>query len=165
MRKNNLLNRIFFKEEIRKNMEDAVLKHTLSKNGARIINAINKCDSLEELLSIHKEAWIVGFQNENLGPDKYGMFRTENIPTMQPSEVFLGGIWGLFTHAIPFWEERKSQPYYNIDGRNNFNIVPKTRLYDIVLDQYKRLLISNFEDIWNKAEQLLVVYKKAGYVK
>lgn len=111
MRKNNLLNRIFFKEEIRKNMEDAVLKHTLSKNGAHIVNAINKCDSLEELLSIHKEAWIVGFQNENLGPDKYGMFRTENIPTMQPSEVFLGGIWGLFTHAIPFWEERKSQPY------------------------------------------------------
>lgn len=161
MKKNNLWNRIFFKEEIRKNMEDAVLKHTLSKNGARIVNAINKCDSLEELLSIHKEAWIVGFQNENLGPDKYGMFRTENIPTMQPSEVFLGGIWGLFTHAIPFWEERKSQPY----GCNGFNMDPEISLYGIVLDQYKRLLISNIEDIWNKAEQLLVVYKKAGYLK
>lgn len=142
-------------------MEDAVLKHTLSKNGARIVNAINKCGSLEELLSIHKEAWIVGFQNENLGPDKYGMFRTESIPTMQPSEVFLGNICGLFTHAIPFWEKRKSQPY----GYNGFNINPKTRLYDIVLNQYKRLLISNIEYIWNKAEQLLVVYKKAGYVK
>lgn len=161
MKKNNLWNRIFFKEEIRKNMEDAVLKHTLSKNGARIVNAINKCGSLEELLSIHKEAWIVGFQNENLGPDKYGMFRTENIPTMQPSEVFLGGIWGLFTHAIPFWEERKSQPY----GCNDFNMDPEISLYDIVLDQYKRLLISNIEYIWNKAEQLLVVYKKAGYLK
>ena len=156
MKKNNLWNRIFFKEEIRKNMEDAVLKHTLSKNGARIVNAINKCDSLEELLSIHKETWIVGFQNENLGPDKYGMFRTENIPTMQPSEVFLGGIWGLFTHAIPFWEERKSQPY----GCNGFNMDPEISLYGIVLDQYKRLLISNIEYIWNKAEQLLVVYKK-----
>lgn len=142
-------------------MEDAVLKHTLSKNGARIINTIKKCGSLEELLSIHKEAWIVGFQNENLGPDKYGMFRTESIPTMQPSEVFLGGIWGLWTYAIPFWEERKPQPY----GYNGFNMDPKISLYDIVLDQYKRLLISNIEDIWNKAEQLLVVYKKAGYVK
>lgn len=161
MRKNNLLNRIFFKEEIRKNMEDAVLKHTLSKNGARIVNAINKCDSLEELLSIHKEAWIVGFQNENLGPDKYGMFRTENIPTMQPSEVFLGGIWGLFTHAIPFWEERKSQLY----GCNGFGINPEISLYSIILDQYKRLLISNIKDIWCEAERLLVVYKKAGYVK
>ena len=161
MRKNNLINRIFFKGEVRENMKDAELQLTLSKNGARIVNAINKCDSLEELLSIHKEAWIVGFQNENLGPDKYGMFRTESIPTMQPSEVFLGGIWGLFTHAIPFWEERKSQPY----GCNGFGINPEIRLYDIILDQYKRLLISNIEYIWNKAEQLLVVYKKAGYVK
>ena len=161
MRKNNLWNRIFFKEEVRKNMKDAVLQHTLSKNGARIINAVEKCDSLEELLSIHKEAWIVGFQNENLGPDKYGMFRTESIPTMKPEEVFLGGIWGLFTHAIPFWEERKSQPY----GCNGFNIDPEISLYGIVLDQYKRLLISNFQDIWCKAETSLITYKKTGYLK
>lgn len=161
MKKNNLWNRIFFFEEVRKNMKDAVLQHTLSKNGARIVNAINKCGSLEELLSIHKEAWIVGFQNENLGPDKYGMFRTENIPTMQPSEVFLGNICGLFTHAIPFWEKRKSQPY----GYNGFNMNPKISLYDIVLDQYKRLLTSNIENIWCEAERLLVVYKKAGYLK
>lgn len=150
MRKNNLLNRTFFKEEIRKNMKNAELQLTLSKNGARIINTIEKCDSLEELLSIHKSAWTLGFQNENLGPDCYGMFRTENISTMEPSEVFLGGIWGLFTHAIPFWEERKSQPL---------------SLYSIILDQYKRLLISNIKDIWCEAERLLVVYKKAGYVK
>lgn len=161
MRKNNLLNRIFFKEEVRKNMKDAELQLTLSKNGARIINTIKKCDSLYELLSIHKEAWFIGFQNENLGPDRYGMFRTENIPTMKPSEVFLGGIWGLFTHAIPHWEKRKLQPY----GCNGFGIDPEIRLYDIVLDQYGSLLISNIEYIWNKAERLLVVYKKAGYVK
>lgn len=161
MRKNNLLNRTFFKEEVQKNMKDAELQLTLSKNGARIVNAINKCDSLEELLSIHKEAWIVGFQNENLGPDKYGMFRTENIPTMQPGEVFLGGIWGLFTHAIPFWEERKSQPY----NCNGFGINPEISLYSTILDQYKRLLISNIKYIWCEAERLLVVYKKAGYVK
>lgn len=161
MRKNNLWNRIFFKEEVRKNMKDAVLQHTLSKNVGRIINAVEKCNSLEELLSIHKEAWIVGFQNENLGPDKYGMFRTESIPTMKPEEVFLGGIWGLWTHTIPFWEKRKSQPY----GCNGFGIDPKISLYDIVMDQYKRLLIYNFKDIWCEAERLLVTYKKTGYLK
>lgn len=160
MRTNNLWNRIFFKEEVRKNMKDAVLQHTLSKNGARIINAVEKCDSLEELLSIHKEAWIIGFQNENLGPDKYGMFRTESIPTMKPEEVFLGGIWGLFTHAIPFWEERKSQPY----GCNGFGINPEASLYDIILYQYKRLLISNFKYIWCKAERLLITYKKKHFI-
>ena len=161
MRTNNLWNRIFFKEEVRKNMKDAVLQHTLSKNASRIINAVEKCDSLEELLSIHKEAWIVGFQNESLGPDKYGMFRTESIPTMKPEEVFLGGIWGLFTHAIPFWEERKSQPY----GCNGFGINPEASLYDIVLYQYKQLLYSNFSHIWCKAETLLATYKKTGYLK
>ena len=161
MRKNNLLNRIFFKEEIRKNIKDAELQLTLSKNGARIINKVKKCDSLYVLLNIHKEAWLLGFQNENLGPDRYGMFRTENIPTMKPSEVFLGDIWGLFTHAIPFWEERKSQPC----GCNGFGIDPEISLYGIVLDQYKKLLISNIDSIWCKAEKALVVYKKAGYLK
>lgn len=156
MRKNNLWNRIFFKEEVRKNMKDAELQLTLSKNGARIINAVEKCDSLEELLSIHKEAWIIGFQNENLGPDKYGMFRTESIPTMKPEEVFLGNIWGLWTHAIPFWEERKLQP---------FGIDPEISQYDIILDQYKQLLYSNLSYIWCKAETLLVTYKKTGYLK
>ena len=161
MKKNNFWNRIFFKKEIRKNMEDAVLKHTLSKNGSRIINAVEKCDSLEELLSIHKEAWIVGFQNKNLGPCKYGMFRTENIPTMQPNEVFLGDIWGLFTRAIPFWEEHKSQQY----GCNGFGIDPGTSLYSLVLDQYKEILRCNFTSIWCEAESMLTFYKDAGYLK
>lgn len=34
MRKNNLWNRIFFKEEVRKNMKDAELQLTLSKNAS-----------------------------------------------------------------------------------------------------------------------------------
>lgn len=161
MKKNNFWNRIFFKKEIRKNMEDAVLKHTLSKNGSRIINAVKKCDSLEELLSIHKEAWIVGFQNKNLGPCKYGMFRTKNVPTMQPNEVFLGDIWGLFTRAIPFWEEHKSQTY----GCNGFGIDPETSLYKLILNQYKELLCSNFTSIWCEAESMLTFYKDAGYLK
>ena len=161
MRKNNLWNRIFFKEEVRKNKEDAELQLTLSKNGARIINAIKECVSLYKLMDIHKKAWIIGFQNVNLGPDKYGMFRTKSIPTMKPEEVFLGGNWGLWTHTIPFWEERKSQPY----GCNGFGIDPEISLYDIILNQYKLLLYSNLNRIWCEAERLLIIYKKTGYLK
>ena len=161
MRKNNLWNRIFFKEEVRKNKEDAELQLTLSKNGARIINAIEKCDSLYELMDIHKEAWIIGFQNVNLGPNKYGMFRTKSISTMKPEEVFLGNIWGLYTHAIPFWEERKSQPY----GCNGFGIDPETSLYNIILIQYKNLLCFHISNMWFKAETSLITYKKTGYLK
>lgn len=161
MRKNNLWNRIFFKEEVRKNMKDAELQLTLSKNGARIINAILKCDSLYELMNIHKEAWVIGFQNMNLGPDKYGMFRTKSIPTMKPEEVFLGNILGLWTHAIPFWEERKSQLY----GCNGFGIDPERSLYDIILSQYKELLYFNIGEIWSETERLLITYEKTGYLK
>ena len=163
MHKNNLWNRIFFKKEVRKNMKDAELQLTLSNNGARIIKAIEKCDSLYELMDIHKEAWAMGFQNINLGPDKYGMFRTESIPNMKPEEVFLGNIWGLSTHAIPFWEERKLQPY----GCNGFGMDPKTnmRVYDIVLNQYKNLLYFNIVACGIKTEQLLLTYKETGYLK
>ena len=161
MRKNHLWNRIFFKKEIRNNMKDAELQLTLSNNGARIIKAVEKCDSLYELMEIHKEAWAIGFQNVYLGPDRYGIFRTESIPTMRPEEVFLGNIWGLSTHTIPFWEERKSQLY----GCNGFGIDPETSLYDIILGQYKKLLDFNLVQIWNKAVISSITYKKTGYLK
>lgn len=161
MRKNNLWNRIFFKKEVRKNMKNAELKLTLSKQGAHIIKEIEKCDSLYELMDIHKKAWAMGFQNVYLGPDRYGIFRTESIPTMRPEEVFLGNIWGLSTHTIPFWEKRKLQLY----GCNGFGIDPETSLYSIILDQYKKLLDFNITQIWNKAVIKSITYKKAGYLK
>lgn len=51
---------------------------------------------------------------------------------MVPGEVYLGNIFGLNTHAIPYWEEHKEEKY------NDFKTV-----YDIVLLQYKHLLRSN----------------------
>lgn len=58
-------------------------------------------------------------------PDKYGVFRTKDIATMSPDDVFLGGIWGLFTHNITMWEL-----YKKIDEE----------AYDTVLYQYYKLL-------------------------
>ena len=41
--------------------------------------------------------------NQAICPDKYGMFRTKEIATMDPSEVFLGDIEGLWTHSLSYW--------------------------------------------------------------
>lgn len=71
---------------------------------------------------------------------------------MVPGEVYLGNIYGLNTHAIPYWEERKEEKY------NDFKTV-----YDIVLSQYKQLLRSNINYLFTVAKIELPVYKRLGY--
>lgn len=58
-------------------------------------------------------------------PDKYGVFRTKDIATMSPDDVFLGGIRGLFTQNIIMWELYKKND---------------KEAYNIVLNQYYGLL-------------------------
>lgn len=60
-------------------------------------------------------------------PDKYGVFRTKDIATMSPDDVFLGGIYGLFTQDITMWELYKKND---------------KEAYNIVLNQYYNLLKS-----------------------
>lgn len=60
--------------------------------------------TLEDTFKIHKQlgemhlAWSIA-----ICPDKYGMFRTSNIATMSMDEVFLGDVYGLWTHTLTFW--------------------------------------------------------------
>lgn len=73
-------------------------------------------------MNIHKDAWGSGFQNENSGPYPYGVFRTSNIPEMTITEVYLGGIYGLNTNSISFWEEHKNDKY----GCNGLGVIALT---------------------------------------
>ena len=57
---------------------------------------------------------------------------------MTPDQIYLGGIWGLFTHSIPFWEEDKEDKY----GCNGFGIDENLSLYEMIVDQYRKLLTS-----------------------
>lgn len=67
-------------------------------------NELKSHHSLEDILRIHRQldamhlAW-----NQAICPDKYGMFRTKQIATMDSSEVFLGDIEGLWTHSLSYW--------------------------------------------------------------
>lgn len=67
---------------------------------------------------------------------------------MTPDQIYLGGIWGLFTHSIPFWEEDKY-------GCNGFGIDENLSLYEMIVDQYRKLLSSNIRAMFKKQLPLL----------
>lgn len=95
MRTNNLFNRIFHKKELAELKKQALIYKKQLEHGVQIIAAIHKCDSLTELVELHKLAWANGFKNNNLAPHPYGMIRAANIGSLTPNQVFLGGIWGI----------------------------------------------------------------------
>ena len=159
MRKNNIWNRLFHKAEVQENMKQMSIYTKQCLEGQRLLNALENCKSLLDLISIHKDAWEVGFQNELIGPCPYGVFRTLDIPSMTPDQVYLGGIWGLSTHSIPFWEEHKEDKY----GCNGFGIDENRNIYNMLFCQYKGLLSYNIRFMLNMAKTDYTLYKSLGY--
>jgi len=174
MEKNTLWNRLFHSNELKANAERKQKLQKIVELTPRFIDRIGYvtyreddvdsakvtgATSLMNLLSLHKELWDTGFQNENLGPCPYGMFRTESIPTMKAEEVFLGDIWGLFTKNIPFWDK------YQGEGKTGggYPIYKYLTVYQIILGQYKRLLSSNVQAIAKDSEKELKELEKLGY--
>lgn len=156
MRTNNLFNRIFHKKELAELKKQALTYKCQLEHGVQIIAAIHKCDSLTELVELHKLAWANEFKNKNLASQRYGMIRSNSIEELTPNQVFLGGIWGLNTHPISFWEERKGRKY----GCNGFGLDPNTDLYTLILNQYKGLIVSNVQSLYAKAQNEYSKYKQ-----
>ena len=159
MRKNNWWNRIFHKVELRINQDDATLQTSLYARKDEVLKNLAQCTTLGEVLDFHKQIWKDGYRNRNIGPYSYGIFHTDNIENMKPKEVYLGGIWGLLTKPIPFWEEHKSDKY----GANGYGIDPEKSLYEMILNQYKSHLRSNIIEITNNALNLINKFIEAGY--
>lgn len=145
MRKNNWWNRIFHKKEIASNFSELTKVKSILAASDKLLYEIKNAATLEALLLWHKRAWRAGFQNKNLGPDKYGMFRTNDINKMTIDEVFLGGIYGLWTFPISEWDNTDEQSY------------------NIVKSQYQNLLSSNVDAIKEKALKDLKVLVAKGY--
>lgn len=95
---------------------------------------IRSCVSLPDVMKNHKAMMDYPIFDEvaleNIGPDKYGMFRTDNIENMSMSEVYLGGEDGLNTYSAEWWEARKDE---------------NPEAYATVVNQYKSHLLSNIE--------------------
>ena len=174
MRKNCQWNRLFHAKDVKANIEQKERAERLismapgylqeigevsyiegDKDSAKVTGAT----SLLDVLSIHKEAWANGFQNEKIGPCSHGMYRCESIPSMTPSQVFLGDIWGLWTKNIPFWEQYKNEG----KSGGGWPIYEYLTDYQIILRQYKCQLSSNIRAIAENAEKELAQLKELGY--
>ena len=159
MRRNNMWNRIFYNKEIKKNIAECNKFLKWNNQGQQFLDAIGKAISLYRVLDIHRDAWGTGFQNSNIGPCAYGMFRTKDISKMTAEEVYLGGIWGLCTYNLPFWEKHKDDKY------GCTGIDENTSLYELILNQYKNILTSNIEAMMQQAKAEMHLYAQAGYLK
>ena len=151
VRHENLWNRIFHRKELREQQNQRILAQRYIDAADQFINELYECNELKGLLRIHRKLWFWGFRNKNLGPNEHGMFRTEDINNMKAEEVYLGDIYGLWTFNIPEWEKQKDKSY----GFNNWGIKPETTVYQLVVNQYKNLLVSNIKTIRKENEELL----------
>lgn len=150
MKQNNFFNRFFYK----KKLEEEAIKYERCKSLVghypELRERIEAAKTLEGLLELHKVAWSLGYKNDNLAPCEYGMFRTKNIAEMKPEEVFLGNIYGLWTFPIPEWEKQKDQLL------TNSNVT----VYDIIVNQYRRLLRINIDKIRSEAQEIIEKYEE-----
>ena len=147
MIKNNLFNRLFRAKQLAEQANFITKIKTLYPIYRK---RVEKAKTLREVFELHKDAWWKGFRNVNLGPDKFGMFRTDDIGCMSPSEVYLGGIYGLLTKTLPEWENYKNTKL----GPNGFGIDPDTPLYSVILNQYKSHLKSNLKTIYETYSEI-----------
>lgn len=161
MRKVNLWNRLFHSDELRQQEKDYQRYCIIIDAYPALRENLKAAESLCDLVVVHKQAWGFGFQNENLGPCPYGMFRTANIMEMKPDEVFLGDIYGLCTFNIPEWENHKEETM----AGNGFGITPDIRCYDLIMQQYYRLLSFNFNFIYHDAIDRKGHYQLYGWIR
>ena len=148
MKQDNFFNRFFFKETLKEEKEKYEKCKSLVGHFSELDERIGASKTLEGVLDLHKKAWGLGYQNSNLAPCEYGMFRTQDISTMKPEEVFLGNVYGLWTFPIPKWENQKTEMYDK-----------DISVYDVVLNQYKRVLHSNVKAIYREAKDLVEEYE------
>ena len=73
------------------------------------------------------------------GRDEYGWNRTKYGEQVTPDKVFLGNIYGLFTHPVTCWQAQRNEKRggWGFPGMEHLNA------YDVVSEQARQFMISN----------------------
>ena len=149
--RNNLWNKIFRPKALKEYQEWKKVAEAIMGWNNQLNQDLNRAKTLQDLINVHKHAWDIGYRNSNLGPCAWGMFRCESIPELTLDTLYLGDIWGLWTNTGRFWEEHKNETM----SCNGFGIDPNKKIYDLIMQQYCRLLRSNINSITdNTAKEL-----------
>ena len=108
------------------------------------LREIEGAQTFDQVMNVHKHIYGSGFLDErarvNLGPDMYGMFRTNDISGMDRNDVYIGGFDGLNTLSVAEWMDYFSRS----DDRQVFRSL---------MNRYKNILSINvkwsFARRWN----------------
>lgn len=146
MKANNIFNRIFFSKEVKNNAAQVKTYRDIIKWFPIYVQKIEKAHDLNELIFLHKQLYPL-FACPNLGPCKCGMFRVNDISELSLDNVYLGGIYGLWTFTAREW----SSP------------TTSKQDFDSILTQYQYHLMSNMKVIFDGATKNIDSYYKKGY--
>ena len=158
MKSNNFFNNIFFHSAVKANQKEANLYKEQLSNIPEFLLAINNATTLIQLLNVHKDAYNSNLMR-SLAPNPYGYFRTKDIATMSSTEVYLGNIYQLRTNNIDYWENHRDAKF----GSDSFGHTKDTLIYDIILTQYKHILLQALKEDKMLAKVNFPLYQKAGY--
>lgn len=147
--KNTRWNRLFHPRIVKKNKDRAHQLRMLTNYDYMFTtyDMISHATSLYTLLDLHKSMWRSGYRNQQLGPSPHGIFRCQNILTMYPNQIFLGGVNDTPIHSM-FWF---------VDHRHN------TEMYNAVLYQYKHILLKNLQQIYREYKEELSDLENNNY--
>ena len=130
------------------------LRKTVAHEALQKLQSLKSSVDLMALLNLHRSLChpLELNSNKNLGPCSWGMFRTKDISKMDPSEVMLGDIYGIWTQPLSFWLTCKDTM-----AGNGWGIDEDIPIKKIIFDQYWNHLRSNLRAIEVKATQDLSI--------
>ncbi len=75
----------------------------------------------------------------NAGRNEYGWNRTKRGEVVTADKIFLGNIYGLFTHPVLFWKQKKDEKKggWGFSGMENLNA------HDVVSQQARQFMTSH----------------------
>lgn len=81
----------------------------------------------------------------NAGRDRYGWNRTEKGQAVTAEKVYLGNIYGLFTHPASYWQQKKDEPKGQWNGGmwQGCSAVDGKNCYDVTSDQARGFMESH----------------------
>jgi len=103
-----------------------------------VITAFEKVNygQYDELL---KKLMILQMHFVNAGRDEYGWNRTKRGEMVMENKVFLGNVYGLFTHPASFWKKGKDEK----KGGWGFSNMEHLSAYDVVSQQAQQFMASH----------------------
>lgn len=141
--KDNIWNRLFYPKKLKAYKAWKEKAHAIIGWNRQLNEDLKRATTLQDLINVHKHAWDIGYQNSNLGPCAWGMFRCDSIPKLTLDTLYLGDIWGLWTNNGRFWEEHKNETM----AGNGYGIDPNKLVYDLIMKQYREHLRCNINAI------------------